>query len=203
MTEIPEGYRENAQGHLVPEDSIAEIDAMRDELVRELVEEARRVQKILADFKLKSMGDVDSFVQLSGEKYGVQLGGRKGNVTLTSFDGRYQVKIAIADRITFDERIHAAKALVDKCIMAWSKGSRKELRRLVMEAFQADKEGKLNVARILGLTRSDISDDEEWQQAMQAVKDSMQAASTCAYLRLYERDEKGQYQNLSLDIASV
>lgn len=201
--EIPEGYRKNAQGHLVPTDSIPEIDVMRDELVLEIIERAKAVRKVLEEFKAEGMADVESFVALSGEKYGVQLGGLKGNVTLTTFDGQYQVKVAVADRITFDERIHAAKALVDKCIMKWSKDSRKELRRLVMEAFQTDKEGKLNVARILQLTRSDISDDEDWQQAMQAVKDSMQAASTSQYLRVYERNAAGKYENLALDLASV
>jgi len=59
------------------------------------------------------MDDVGAFIQLSAEKYEVKVGGNKGNVSLLSFDGRYKIVRQVAENITFDERLQAAKALID------------------------------------------------------------------------------------------
>lgn len=200
---VPAGYMKNGQGHLVPVDAIADIDKARDDLVQEVVFAAKAMRESLARFKAGAMGDIEAFVELAGEKYGVKLGGRKGNITLMSFDGRYQVKIAQSDRLVFDERIQAAKALIDQCIHEWTDGSRVEIRALIEHAFQTDKEGKINTGRIFSLMRLDIADDK-WRRAMEAIRDSMQVAATTAYLRVYERvGETDQYRQVALDIAAL
>ena len=58
-------------------------------------------------------------------------------------------------------------------------------------------------SRALGLRRLAIH-DAAWQQAMQAIADSMQTASTKPYIRFYERcDKTGEYLPISLDVAAV
>ncbi len=199
---IPPGFRENAQGHLVPESMIPPVDKMRDELVIELVKKASAVNKALSDFRAAAMRDADAFVRLSAEQYGTQLGGKKGNVTLHSFDGRYKVQIAVSENIQFDERLKAAKALIDGCINAWSEGSRDEIKVLVQDAFQTDKEGKISTNRVLGLRRLNIT-DERWQAAMKAIGESVQIVGSKEYIRFYERIGQDKYEPISLDIASI
>ncbi|MDY0308039.1 MAG: DUF3164 family protein [Desulfovibrionaceae bacterium] len=198
-----EGYRKNALGHLVPVDKIAPIDLARDELV---VEKALKIKALQADLRrLKSeiMGDIEAFVALAAEKYEANLGGQKGNVTLMSFDGRYKLRRQIGENLTFDERLQAAKALIDECIREWTEGSRTELQALINDAFQVDKEGRINTGRILGLRRLNIEDDR-WQRAMEAISDSLQVSGTTAYFRLYERQGDGErYASVPLDMASV
>ena len=111
LTTVPLGYSFNASGHLVPTDLISEIDLTRDALVLEIVEKVRDLRELIADFKEDTLADIGAFVELSAEKYGVKLGGVKGNLTLCSFDGQYQIKLIQADIKIFDERIHAAKEL--------------------------------------------------------------------------------------------
>ncbi|ELU8524896.1 DUF3164 family protein, partial [Salmonella enterica] len=43
--QVPDGYRCNAMGHLVPVDKIKPIDLLRDEMVNELYEEARELRR--------------------------------------------------------------------------------------------------------------------------------------------------------------
>jgi len=201
--QIPPGYWQNAQGNLVPEDAIKPVDKERDKLVRKLVEQARALQATMAAFKSGAMGDVETFVERSAERYDVKLGGKKGNITLPSFDGRYKVQLTVADRLVFDERIQAAKALVDECIHEWTADSSTNIKALIEHAFQTDKEGKLNTGRILSLMRLSI-DDEKWKRAMEAIKDSMQVSSTTSYLRIYERvGDSDRYQQISLDLAGL
>jgi hypothetical protein len=172
QTTIPQGYRADAKGCLVPEAMIKPIDRARDELMQELVTEAKAVSNTLAAFKARVFADISAFVELSAEQYGVKRGGKKGNVTLYSFDGAYKVQVAIAEHMVFDERLQAAKHLIDDCIITWSQGSRPEIQVLVQDAFQTDKEGRINTGRVLALRRLDIR-DEQWQKAMQAIGESL------------------------------
>lgn len=202
-TGTPEGYRADAKGCLIPENMIKPIDRTRDELVLELARQARIVSDSLREFKARVFADINAFVDLSAEQYSVKLGGKKGNITLFSFDGAFKVQVAIAEHMVFDERLQAAKHLIDECIIAWSQGSRDEIKVLVQSAFQTDKEGKINTGRVLALRRLDIRDDK-WQKAMQAIGESLQVVGSKEYVRFYERiGSTDQYRPISLDVAAV
>lgn len=202
-TKVPDGYRADAKGCLVPESMIKPIDRTRDELVNELARQARVVSDTLREFKTRVFSDINAFVDLSGEQYGVKLGGKKGNLTLFSFDGAFKVQVAIAEHMVFDERLQAAKHLIDECITDWSQGSRDEIKVLVQAAFQTDKEGKINTGRVLALRRLDIR-DEKWQTAMKAIGESLQVVGSKEYVRFYERiGNTDQYRPISLDVAAV
>ena len=199
----PAGYRKDSQGRLIDEKMIKPIDLARDELVRELVAGAGDVNKTLRDYKLRAFGDIAAFVSLSAEQYGVQLGGTKGNVSLLSFDGRHKVQRAIAEAIVFDERLQAAKELIDECLRDWTEGARAELRTLISDAFRVDSAGNIRTGNVLALRRLDIT-DARWVRAMQAIGDAVQVIGSKSYVRVYERDDAtGQYQPISLDIAGV
>ena len=201
MTDLSQ-YRQDAKGNLVPLANIKEIDLLRDELVMEIVGKAQTVQQQMAAFKADSMADIAAFVQLSADRYDVKLGGKKGNVTLHSFDGAYRVNLSMQDTLVFDEGLLAAKALIDECINEWTEGSRSELKTLINAAFQVDKEGNISTARVLGLRRLKIKDDK-WQRAMEALSDSLQVHTSKQFVRVYKRDDAGEYQLVSLDIAKV
>lgn len=203
MNGIPEGFWKDAKGCLVPESMIKPIDRTRDELARDLGERAKAMSIALRDFKATVFNEINAFVDLSAEQYDVKLGGKKGNLTLYSFDGAIKIQVAIAEHMVFDERLQAAKQLIDECIIDWSQGSRDEIKVLVQAAFQTDKEGKINTGRVLALRRLDIR-DEKWQKAMQAISESLQVVGSKEYVRFYERiGESDQYRPIALDLAAV
>lgn len=202
-TNNPPGYLKNAVGHLVPLESVRPIDLARDGLVKEIVGKARTISGQIGEFKTAVFADIAAFVQLSAEQYQAKIGGQKGNVTLLSFDGRYKVQRAIAEHLTFDERLQAAKALIDECITDWAQGSRPEIQVLVNDAFQVDKEGKVNTGRVLGLRRLGIN-DPRWTRAMQAIGEAVQVVGSKSYIRVYERDDAtGEYKPIALDVAAA
>lgn len=202
VVEVPAGFRIDAKGRFVPETQIKAIDIERSDLVEALIGGAQMLQKQMRTFKEQAFADVAAFIQLSAEQYGALLGGNKGNVTLFSFDGKYKIVRQSQDSIRFDERLQAAKALIDECIQSWSADSNDNLKALINDAFQVDKEGKISTGRVLGLRRLNIQ-DEKWQQAMQAISDSIIVTDSKNYIRFYERDEDGKYQAISLDFANI
>lgn len=195
-------YWENAQGHLVPVEAVEPLDVAKDELVREIIAKAVVLQRAMREFKRTTHGDMLAFLDLVAEKYGVKMGGPKGNLTLRTFDGKLKAEINTADYLVFDEQIHVAKAAVDQCIHRWTDGSRSEVRALIEHAFQVDAAGKFSLGRILGLTKLAI-DDPEWVQAMRAVRDAIQIVDSKSYIRLYERNAEGKYLPIPLDIAAL
>ena len=197
------GYWKDANDALIPVSKIKPIDKDRHAVVSELCEQARRQSAALIGFKLSAMNAVHEFIERSLAAYDVKKGGKKGNVTLLSFDGKHKVERRMQDTVVFDERLQAAKALIDECIQGWSKGSNANIKVLVNDAFQVDQQGKISTARVLGLRRHDIADGK-WQQAMKAIGDSMKVASTKPYIRFYERDvTTGEYTPINLDVAAV
>ena len=201
--QTPKGYWKNASGALIPTSKIKPVDVDRHHAVVGLCTQAKAIGAQLLGFKLDAMRAVEEFVSRSLADYDVAHGGKKGNITLISFDGRFKVVRQMAETIVFDERLQAAKALIDECIQGWSRGSNANIKVLVNDAFQVDSAGKISTGRVLGLRRLDIH-DETWGRAMQAIGDSMAVASTKPYIRFYERDaNSGEYWPISLDVARL
>lgn len=196
------GYMKDPQGRLVPVSMVTEIDKTRNDLVLEIVDQAQDLSNILSAFKADAMANIAAFVELSAEKYGIKLGGTKGNVQLMSFDGEYKIQRAVSENISFDERLQVAKELIDQCIHEWSQGSTDQIKALVNDAFYVDKQGKLNTNRILGLRRLNIT-DEKWKQAMDAISESIQVSGSKAYIRIYQRQKDGSYKQVNLDMAAL
>lgn len=201
--QIPTGYRRDAQGRLVREEQIKPVDKLRDELVLALVQRARATHDALVQYKAAAFGEIEAFLDLSAAEYGAKIGGKKGNVSLLSFDGKYKIQRAVQESIAFDERLQAARALIDECLREWTEGARPELATLVNDAFRVDTKGEIRTARVLALRRLDIT-DERWLRAMDAIGDACQVVGSKSYIRVYERNgDSDQYSPISLDIAGV
>lgn len=199
----PDGYMRNALGHLVPVEMVSELDIARDALVQELVGRAKTLAATIAAFRQEVFDKVEAFAVLSASKYDAPIGGRKGNITLHTYDGQQKLQVARQESIAFDERLQQAKALIDECIRDWAAGSRPEIQVLVQQAFDTDKEGNVNTGRVLQLRRLDIK-DERWLRAMDAVTESVQVVGTKSYVRFHERKPgTDEYQAISVDIASA
>lgn len=199
----PPGYRADSYGRLVPEETIHPLDLLRDDTVRRIIIQASAAQDVLRSFKQQALADIEAFLGIAADQYQVKMGGRRGNLSLVSYDGRHKVIVAVSDSLNFDERLHIAKQLIDECIHEWAKDSNANIKALVEHAFQTDKQGNINTARIFSLMRLKI-DDKKWQTAMQALKDSIQITSTSQYLRLYERiEDSDKYRQIALDIAGL
>lgn len=200
---IPPGYLMDREGRLVPRDRVKQIDLDRDKLVKAVVKKGRKISGELAALRAEVFDEIAAFAEKSAAEYGAKIGGKKGNMTLYSFDGAFMVKISRAENKTFDERLQIAKSLIDECIHDWAKGANKNLQSLVDHAFQTDREGKVSIERVLSLRRLDI-DDERWAKAMNAIADSVQVSSTKSYFRIYERIEAtGEYRPVALDAANA
>lgn len=201
-TQIPEGYVMNIKGHLVPQASVKEIDKLRDEVVNKLATKAIELNAYMKEVKDFMFSEFENFIAVSAQDYDTKIGGEKGNTSLYSYDGRFKMQMAINDNIVFDERLQVAKSLIDECLNEWTADSNDNIKAIIGNAFQVDKEGKINTRRVLGLRSLKIS-EAKWLRAMEAISDSIQVTSSKEYIRVYERDSEGKYQQIPLDFSNV
>ena len=208
---IPEGYKKNALGHLVPIASIREQDLLRDEVARRVAAKWMELHEKMKALKAETFADVNDIIRISGDKYGVGLGGEKGGVTIATYDGSIKLVRSVADVITFTEEIESAKALIERCLDRWSEtavtadsaAGIQNLRAIAGRAFAKNRNGNLKKNDVLDFLRTDI-DDPDWKQAQQAIRDSIHVSGTSTYIRLYVRKgEAGPHVGIPLDIASV
>lgn len=201
-TEVVGGkvYMRDAKGALMPIARVDAADKLIDEQVRKMVGHARDLSARIGRFRGHCFDDVGSLQALLAQEYGAPLGGPKGNISLTSYDGSLKVLVSVADRLEFGPELQAAKQLVDACLAEWAEDARDEIRAIVNMAFDVEKQGTVNRSALFMLLRVAI-EDERWQEAMRAIRESIRVIGSKTYFRFYERDEGGAWQAISIDLA--
>lgn len=196
-------YWRDAKGALVPEELVKPTDKLMDEQVRKIMGHAHDLNAQIARFKQHTLDDVAALMDLLLQDYGTKIGGTKGNVSLTSYDGTLQVRLQIQERLTFGPELQAAKELVDHYLAELTADSGPELRGIVQHAFRTDQAGLINRAELFRLLRYEIADDR-WQRAMKAIKDSIRVEGTKEHVRFYQRDTpRGRWEAVTIDVADA
>jgi len=204
MSNLPNGYKQNSLGHLVPVESIEPLDLLRDDVVCAIYASALALQKHITSEKAWMQKQVHDFLEMAWSEYQIKLGGKeRGNLTLSSFDGKTRVQLQVSDTLSFTEQLQIAKQLIDQCVLRWSEGANSHIRTLVMHAFQTDKEGKINTGRVLSLLRVSI-EDEGWKNAMKALRNSFSVTSSKEYMRISRRESvDAKFEHVVLDFSSL
>ena len=196
-------YWTNADGGLIPDDVVKPIDKLQDELVRKIIGHALPLSAQIARFRQHSFDDVDALVALLEQEYQAQRGGSKGNLVFTSYDGCFQIKVAVADNIVFGPELQVAKGLVDECLREWSADSRSEIQAIITRAFDVDSQGRLNRSALFSLLTYDIT-DTRWQSAMKAIRDSIRVVGSKRYIRMYQRaNAQAAWEAITIDVAAA
>jgi hypothetical protein len=196
-------YLRDAKGALIPLAAIKAQDLLMDETVREMLADAHALEAQIAAFKRRSFERVTALQELMAQEYDATVGGKKGNLTLLTFDGCGKVTVQVSDLLEFGPELQAAKTLVDECLTEWSEGSAHEMRALVNRVFQVDQQGKINRGALFMLLRVETT-NPRWKRAMDAIRDSMRVVGSKTYMRFYDRGQPdAAWGVVSLDMASA
>ena len=202
-TQIPPGYMQDNAGRLVPESQVREQDKLRDQAVTELAKEALELHTRLASFKRRAVNDIADLLQIAADKYDVQLGGKKGNVSLCSYNGQYKIERVFQQRTDFNETLEVAKELFGNYLDEVTANADEDIRALIDRAFRPNSKGTIRTAELLGLIQLEIK-HPLWVKAIEALKDSIVTNGSTLYIRVYQRiKDTDRYRQIPLDLASV
>lgn len=191
----------DARGNQVPARYVRPEDKKRDKLVRKHFTNAVKINKALQRFKSDLMADSESFVEAMKNEHNILRGGKKGNLTFTSFDGSLRIEIAQHDSIQFNEKLQLAQELLNQWIRGKANGIDADLQILIDDAFYSTR-GTIRISKVLSLLRHNIK-DETWKSAMQLIRESIQVSSSKEYIRFYKKGPDGTFEYLPLDISNA
>lgn len=196
-------FMEDAKGNLIPEANIKAEDKLQDQTVRKIMGFALDLNAQLERFRNHTMVDLGAFDAILAEKYGAKIGGKKGNRTYQTIDGKMKIVVQVADLIDFGPELQIAKALIDECVTEWSADSRTEIQTIITRAFNTDKEGQINRAELFKLLNLDINDDR-WVRAMEAIRGSIRVTGSKEYVRFYTRQKQtDEFRAVTIDLAKA
>lgn len=196
-------YMTNAKGGLDPIGTVKDQYKLEDQTVRKCIAYARQLSAQVSRFAGHTAGDLSALDQLLAEKYGVTIGGKKGNRTYQTYDGLMKIQVQVQDLITFGPELQVAKSLIDTCLTEWSAASRPEIQAVITRAFATDREGHVNRGDVFRLLTLEI-EDERWKKAMEAISDAIRVTGTKEYVRFYERpDVTASWRPITIDLAKA
>lgn len=196
-------YMQDAKGNLVPLSMVKAADLLIDEKVRWMMGHAVDLNAQIARFRGHCFDDVGSLQALLAQEYGTTVGGAKGNLSLTTIDGCMKVTVQVADQVVFGPELQAAKKLVDECLADWGSGAGDELRAVVNNTFDVDKEGQINRSALFSLMRLAI-EEPRWRRAMDALRDSIRVIGSKTYIRFHRRETADSpWQAVTIDLSAA
>lgn len=179
----------DTNGNVIPA-SIIDVQIKRREalitgLMKKIRAEQARLEKLKSQVSQQIRKYMESNDHVPKTAHGKQW---RGNMTLTNFDQTEQIEVKVSRTMVFDERLNAAKVIIDECLGRWSKDSNDNLRVAITEAFDVDKSGTVDTKMILRLTKWKIR-DKKWRRAVELILQSISEQTSVTYYQFRERDD--------------
>ena len=164
------------RGRPVPEEYVPASDKKRDALVERTFKKVLKLAEKLAETKIEIVGSIDKYLDELAKENKVRENW-KGNILLQNFDKSLCIERRIDDNIGFDEKLQMVNTIVDKWVAGRLNGIDENLSKVITQAFNIDKQGRVNTAMLLKLLHLEI-EDSEWKKAMRMLKESIIVKST-------------------------
>lgn len=198
-----EKYMRQSDGSLKPLGLVPVQKQLEDEMVRKIMFFASDLSAQIARFKGHTFEDVNSHQSLLDQEYGAKAGGKKGNVGFVTQDGLMKVTVKMADQLSFGSELQSAKKLIDECLLEWGADSHEALRGLINSVFNVEKEGQINRNDLFKLLSMEVQDDR-WNRAMDAIRDSIRVIGQKAYLGFHIRpDHTAGWSTVTIALAAA
>lgn len=168
------------RGRPIPEQYIPATDKKRDKLVESTFKKVVKLAEKISDTKVEIVSAIDKYLNELAKENRTRENW-KGNILLHNFDKSLVIDRRIDDNIGFDEKLHMVKTIVDKWLYDRLNGIDENLGKVITQAFNVDKQGRVNTAMLMKLLHLEI-EDAEWKKAMRLLKESIIIKSSKQYI---------------------
>lgn len=187
-------------GQEIPAQYVPKLDKERDRVAQKLHKRAVTLNKQIAAYKNMALAEADEIFEAMLEKHDSSKD-HKGNYTITSFDKTIKIEVNVKDRIEFTDEIQVAQLKINEFLAMKIEGADADLQEIVNNAFRTTK-GRLDTKRVLSLFSYKIK-HAKWLEAMEAIKSSITKNSSKRYMRIFKKDDSGEYKSLDLNFSSI
>jgi len=187
-------------GNVIPAPYVPAIDKERDRVAQKVLKQALYLNKKLTAFKHDNIALCDAVFDKMMSDFKVKKKG-KGNYSITSFDKGIKIEISVNERVEFDDLIQVAQEKINEYLAEKTGGIDEDLRQIIALAFKTTK-GQMDVKRVLGLFKLDIR-HKKWLEAMDILKKSITRNVSKRYMRVWKKNEHGEYKAVELNFSAL
>lgn len=190
-------------GNLIPYNRTTPVERLMEKEAAKMARKAVKLNADLSQFK-REIRDTSEQVYASFLNENEGRKPSKGNYTWYNFDRSVKIEISINERIEFDEMtINLCKETLMDFIESNITGSDEFIKSLILAAFETSK-GKLDVKKVLSLkTHQSRIKDKRYHEAMKLLDKAIRRPDSRTYYRIWLRNDKGDYNNIDLNISSL
>lgn len=199
---VPEGFIINAKGDHIRIENVPELALLKDQLIKMFVNQAQEISETISSFKSLAFSELDTLCDIAAEEHGEKLGGKKGNIKITSYDGKFQIVKTLRDVHTLEEQMPLIKQLIGEVTAEWKGAASEDLKNVIDKVLKVKDEGVINMQNVRDLLGMNVK-HPKWKQAMQLILDSLKVIDQRSYVNVYERGDDGRYNLIPLSIAGV
>lgn len=190
----------NHKGELVPAPYVPKLDKEKERTALKVYSKASDLSVRLAEFKADALEACDKIYDKMLRDNNVSTG-KKGNYTVTSFDKVYKIEVNVSERIEFDDQIQVAQAKINEYLEEKTEGIDNDLIQIINQAFKTTK-GQMDTKSVLGLFQLKIT-HKKWREAMELIKQSISRNTSKRYMRIWKKDDNGEYRSVELNFSSI
>ncbi len=129
----------------------------------------------------------------------------KGNFTWFNFNRSIKIEVSVNEPIVFDDlTITAAKEKFDEFLEKNITASNEFVKAMILDAFQTSRGHKLDVKRVLNLTRYKNKIKKPlFTEAVELIEQAIRRPKTKTYFRVWLKDVAGEYKSIELNLSNV
>ena len=202
----------NPEGDFVSAKVMKEMNILNEEIAEGLCIEAIKLSEKIAQFRERAFRMMmyynhkknkirEKNMPKSQQSKGKPKKKRAGYATVTSFSGKYQVKVNAYPYYTFGDGFQVAKEMMAEVIHESITGEfQQEVREIFDRAFAMDREGQVNLPQIMRLMDYNIP-DERWQSGRKILMEELRVLKRQAHISFKVRDDDDKLMSIPLNIS--
>lgn len=196
----------NADNDSVPIKFVPATDKLKEALAGKLYKQALKVEAELAAFHASMEDAFTQVLKLIKEAY--DLKGKKlttkGSITWYNFDRSIKLEADMNEIPKWDDALMSeAKILMDGFLSSNMSEANELISKLVSSAFSNSK-GMIDTAKVFQILKyQDKIKNQAFQKACNMMKNAQSIDRTKRYMRIWVKDDNGQYRNVNLNFSSL
>jgi hypothetical protein len=192
-------------GTQIPYNRTTPVERLMEIQSERLLKKATKLNESLAAFKKETEEVCQEVYDKFIEEKKMNPDAKKGNFTWHNFDRTIKVEVSVNERIEFDDlTIKAAKEKFDQFLDDNITSKNEFAKEMIIDAFATQRTGKLDTKRVMQLTRHESKvNDKLFSEAVALINQAIRRPHSKTYFRIWQKDERGEFQNIDLNFSSI
>lgn len=197
----------NASGDVVPVKFVPQPDKVKETLAGLIHKSAIALEKQLAEFHTRLSAGFDQVSKIVKDEYEIKYSKQKktkGSFTWFNFDRSIKIEADVNEIVKWDGALMTeAKLQLDAYITSHMSEANELISGLVTAAFSSSR-GMIDTGKVFQILRyQDKIKAAKFQKACELMKQAQSLDKTKLYMRVWEKQEDGQYRNINLNFSSI